>query len=906
MRTIEDVEYRLSKTIDALRKNDMQSEKDANSPPTDEQLSELVHQVQYLSSLIQNMPAENRTLRRLFFQSIFRRENDVVDAAEKTFTWIFDGDQESAVNMQPTSKQEPDEAALRRDTSRSFIRFLREDGRTFLVNGKAGCGKSTFMKYIAHHVETKTNLSHWAEGAKLVIVRLFFWQSDDPFQASVEGFWRSVLFQLLSQCPELILGVFSQEQPLGAEAATDAVEFRASELEAAFAKLIQLSDPGKYRFVFFIDGLDEHEGDNDTHARLANLLVSRAALANVKIVCSSRPHTVFLDIFRTGTIVNFHELTRSDIASFAKFRFEASLTSDQVLAAQRNCVALVDDITTRAQGVFLWAGIVVRALINQALDHDGEEKSLRQRLDECPDDLDALFQQMLSRVDSTSHVRMRSNVALYLAVHNPFESPLNMLIYSWLDGLGWCQDVETLQDANTGDIVQNQYLEADVASCRKRVEVLLHQVTRGLLEVVPTGDPIPFFQYRVDMFHRSSRDFLRNQWGSGARNKPFPDASEEVEIYCRLRSLEVKAVAMQSDSLQVGAINHEGDSLLGNLRMLFDFTFLWLAACSAKGNHASTFSLRDLESALDAAENTFGPFLLGLLLINEEISWRYHSRYALQKCSFLHLAAYFGQKDFVRCNTDPRFSSTTPRSSNLNLLLSSSLAADVQTTKYLLAKTNRPNEVISISSHRPGTDSLVEDLVSGQGGNDTQASAAQATWQNVQDIGHKKVSRQATSGEHLTLTTVWMVFLRDLATNVRTYLWKRAVSSSYPYHLDRDWLERLAHIVEAHLGAGADPSVYFVLQIGKVSHRVDLYQMLDIFQPENLASIADILSKRRRPWKRLVVDVLTGLLWQSQATPVVKYKSATTIDLRNHEWRVLGVLSDNVDELMGSFMVRVF
>lgn len=900
------MEYQLSKTLGALRKNELRGEKDANSPPTDQQLSELVHQVQHLSSLIQNMPAENRTLRRLFFQSIFRRENGVADAAGETFAWIFDGNQEPAVNLQPTSKQEPDEAVLRQDTSRSFIRFLREDGCTFFVTGKAGCGKSTFMKYIAHHVKTETNLRPWAEGAKLVVVRLFFWQSDDPFQASVEGFWRSVLFQLLSQCPELIPGVFPPEQPPGAEAVTDAVEFRASELEAAFAKLIRLSDPGKYRFVFFIDGLDEHEGDNDTHARLASLLVSRAALANVKIVCSSRPHTVFLDVFRSGTIVNFHELTRSDIASFAKSRFQTSLTSDQVLTAQHNCVALVHDITTRAQGVFLWAGIVVRALINQALDHDGEEKSLRQRLDECPDDLDTLFQQMLSGVDSASHIRKRSNVALYLAVHNPFESPLNMLLYSWLDGLDWCQDVETLQDANLKDIAQNQYSEADVAPCRRRVEVLLRQITQGLLEVVPTGDPTPFFKYRVDMYHRSARDFLKDQWRHGARNKPFPSASEEVEVYCRLRSLEVKAIAMQSDPLQVGANKHEDDSLLGNLRMLFDYTFFWLAECSGKGNHASMSSLREFESALDAAENKFRPFVLGLMLINGEVSWRYHSQNALQKCSFLHLAAYFGQENFVRCNGGRKISSATLRSSSLNLLLNSSLASDVQTTEYLLAGKNRPDEMISISDHQPGTDSLVEDLISGQGGNDNPASATQATWQNVQDIGHKKVGQQAPSGEHLTLTTVWMVFLRDLATNVRTYLWKRAVSSSYPYHLDRDWLERLARIVEAHLGAGADPCVYFVLQMGKVAHRVDLYQMLGIFQPENLASIADMLSRRRPSWKVLVADVLAGLLWQLPATPVVEYKSATTTDLRNHEWRVLGVRSDSGGELMGSFKVRVF
>lgn len=897
---IEDLEYQMAKTLESFRKSEQQREKDANDPLTDEQLSELVHQVQHLSSLIQNMPAENRILRRLFFPSIFRRENDVADAVEKTFTWIFSGDQESGLNVKATSKQESNEAALRRDMSQSFIRFLRQDEPTFFVTGKAGCGKSTFMKYIAHHMDTEANLKPWAEGARLVIVRLFFWQSDDPFQASIEGFWRSMLFQLLSQCPELILGVFPEQQPPGAEAVADAVEFRASELEAAFAKLLQLSDAEKYRFVFFIDGLDEHEGDNVTHARLANLLASRAPLANVKIVCSFRPYTVFLDVFReTGTIVEFHKLTRSDIASFAKSRFESSLASAKMLPAQRNCVALVDDITTRAEGVFLWAGIAVRALINQALDHDGEEKALRQRLEACPDDLDALFQQMLNRVDSVSHIRRRSNVVLYLAVHNPFESPLNMLVYSWLDGLDWCQSVETLQAANPKDIVQDQYLETDIASCRERVEVVLHQVTRGLLEVVPTGDPIPFFKYRVDLYHRSARDFLKNQWRLGVQTNPFSGASEEAEVYCRLRSLEVKAIAMQSFPVQ--PIAHEEDSLTGNLRYLFEYTFLWLARCSERGNHAPTPSLRDFESALHAAENRFPPFLLGLMLITEEISWRYHSRNALHKCSFLHLAAYYGQGNFVRSQCGPRVSSTTPRSSDLNLLLSSSAGADVQTTNYLLTNKYLPDDVIIISDHHPGNtgSSFPGDLVSGHGQNNTGASALQVTWKSVRN----KAGRQVATGE--AFTTVWMVFLRDFANNVRTYLWKRAASSSYPYHLDRDWLERLARVVEAHLGAGADPSVFFVLLLGNpgVPHRVDLYQMLDVFKPENLASIAELLSRTKKWWEGLIV---TGLLRWFQPTSPVGYETTTTDVLRNHEWRVLGVRSENGGELMGSFKVRVF
>lgn len=138
-------------------------------------LSDLVHQVQRLNSLITTMPTENRVLRRLFFPSIFRRENDVLDPTSDTFKWILDsiepqvpslalgedrgGDvvvsaKLEAVALEPESLElDSEELRRRRDTSRTLVEFLRGEGATYLICGKAGCGKSTFMKYIAHRPE---------------------------------------------------------------------------------------------------------------------------------------------------------------------------------------------------------------------------------------------------------------------------------------------------------------------------------------------------------------------------------------------------------------------------------------------------------------------------------------------------------------------------------------------------------------------------------------------------------------------------------------------------------------------------------------------------------------------------------------------------------------------------------
>lgn len=80
--------------------------------------------------------------------------------------------------------------------------------------------------------------------------------------------------------------------------------------------------------------------------------------------------------------------------------------------------------------------------------------------------------------------------------------------------------------------------------------------------------------------------------------------------------------------------------------------------------------------------------------------------------------------------------------------------------------------------------------------------------------------------------------------------------------------------------------------------RVDMYQMLDIFKPDNLSSLGELLA--RRPWK----SYLTRGFWKSPSTDM--YQKVTTSTLVNDDWGVLGVRSENGEALMGSFKVRVF
>lgn len=874
----------------------------ANDPTLSHALNDLVRQVQHLNSLVQTMPSQNQILRRLFYRSIFRREDEVITAEGDTFRWIFSTTSDQAgiparLSSQPDAitcnePLEESEGTLRTKTSRLFLDFLQYSRRTLFIQGKAGCGKSTFMKYVAHHELTDTILKVWARTKKLVTIKVFFWQSDDPLQESIEGFLRSILFQVLSQCPELIDGIF----PYGLTGKFDAVEYRLSELEDAFARLLNLGIEDEYCFFCFIDGLDEHQGDNLSHENLVNQLVSWGSLDNVKIMCSARPYTVFLEAFRdAGDVIEFHKLTRSDITNFAETKFKLSLAKPKLQEAQRNCLSIVQDITENAQGIFLWAAMVVRTLINQVLDQDGSEKALRQRLQECimRDSLDSLFELILQRVDRAPYVQMRSNMVLYLAANNPFESPLNALIFSWLEELEWFQgsfNADTVPDGGEQD-----YSGETVAPRIQRVTSLLHQLTQGLLEVVNTNDPAPYFRHRVDFYHRSVRDYLREHWKSGARKSPFSSPEEEVQAYCRLRSLEAvcrtRRRFIQAD--QLSGLGEDADaSVINNLRSLFEYTFVWLGSCYQNSILPPNGCLQAFEKALLQSENSFPPFLLGRLLINEEVSWRYHSRNALEKTSFPHWAAYWAQGEFIRAELsagDWNGSSSSSSPSELNLLLSSSAAADVGTVRFLLSKGHRSDEPMKIFDLQLGPDQCWQNHKAER----DDWSSTPPTWESI----HHYMGIQSNGLD--TITTVWMVFLRDFVSNVKLYCWKRKVASSWPLHLDRDWLERLSKIIEAYLEAGANPYVYFLLfhKSPRNMYKATLYQLLDVFKPENLSSFDNLLKK---PWWK---DILSGSGLLSKPTA---YQIVTMDLLLGGDWKVLGVGLDNGEELLGSFKVRVF
>ncbi|KAK7757552.1 hypothetical protein SLS62_000567 [Diatrype stigma] len=329
-----------------------------------------------IKTFMGKMPCENRLLHRLCFRSIRYREGAIRDPVADTYRWML------KPPPSPTFGKFEDhhtyrEVLHRQPSVARFQSFLTGDtessgSQTFFISGRPGCGKSTLMKFLGHSKLGTNMLETWAGNRKLAVVCMYFWSSDDPLQKSINGFYRAILYHTLKQCPELIDVVFPDSS--GEVLFPDDAEFQTAELEAAFSRLAELKHSETHRFCYFIDGLDEYDGDTLEHRNLAQKLVDWANSKAVKIICSARPHTVFLDVFKPmGTTIQLHTLTRSDIKNFAESQFEASLSAPKLAESKETCFSITEDIVDRADGVFLWASLVVRTLINSALEYESSE-----------------------------------------------------------------------------------------------------------------------------------------------------------------------------------------------------------------------------------------------------------------------------------------------------------------------------------------------------------------------------------------------------------------------------------------------------------------------------------------------------------------------------------------------------
>ena len=265
-----------------------------------------------------------------------------------------------------------------------------------------------------------------------------------------------------------------------------------TDLLEVFDNLLQ-HDKIPAKFCFFIDGLDEYDGD---HVELINVLNRWPVSINLKLCVSSRPWYIFKDAFgqQIGRHMTLENYTQHDIQRYIRETFDESKRFKELCDRDPRHGSLIKMIDEKAQGVFLWVFLVVRKLLKGFTNAD-TISVLQRWLETLPPKLEDYFHHMFGQIEEI----YREETAQTFTIALEAREPLPLMIYSHL--------YENFSFFSQDAIVKH-LKRREIEFREDEIKRRLDGRCRGLLKVNKPADAAVKSKYVLGYLHRTTRDFF--------------------------------------------------------------------------------------------------------------------------------------------------------------------------------------------------------------------------------------------------------------------------------------------------------------------------------------------------------------------------------------------------------------
>jgi hypothetical protein len=592
--------------------------------------------------------ARQKILDSLYFSQMRDRQNQIHQAHEETFQWV----------LQPMPQENQ-----RWDDFMQWLGAIEEKRNVYWIYGKPGSGKSTLMRFLDEKINSSAAMLPWAQNGKLLRAHYFFWNPGSDLQKSLTGLLRSVLVQLLRQMPSLIPVIVGQQRWNAAETSGDhSYDWTNSELQSALHEyILRIHDSAKV--FLLIDGLDELEGSDEKREELVTILNKLVSLGNVKICLSSRPWNIFWDAFGRYPQLRLEDLTHTDIKDYVQAQLESHARFRYLLEHDRiTAENIVEGVTSKASGVFLWVRLVVRELLNGLRDGDGVS-TLSEKLEQIPADLNEYFARFL---DSISHqYRREASAMLQIALHRQTDfvtvHPLRLIDLSFMEE-------KEPNFALTGQYSFRDLDLADLEATRFRLDSSVRRVNSrcmGLLEcqfdsasyspystlhdstdedridqafepiIYPETfaalDRLNMFGLTVKFLHRSCRDFLLTPSTQSLLHEYTRGPYDVASFLCNARLTQLVALSKAGEN---------GDFAVG----IASYVLSALSSLSCRQYPSIATAMMILEPAIKVLASTY-------LQSSSDITWYIGpilASWQEEKSTCLTLAIDFELRQYVR------------------------------------------------------------------------------------------------------------------------------------------------------------------------------------------------------------------------------------------------------------------
>ncbi|KIW69219.1 hypothetical protein, variant [Phialophora macrospora] len=246
------------------------------------------------------------------------------------------------------------------------------------IKGNPGTGKSTIMKFAL--AATKRTMP------EAIFINFFFNARGDELEKTVLGMYRSLLFRLLDELQDL-QDVFALLPPKLSESKTSYV-WEVGALQSLFGHAVQ--GLGRRSLVCFIDALDECEEDEiRTMITFFEHLGDLGATSELRLrICLSSRHYPQITISHgISLVLEDQEEHYDDITKYVNGKLKGGRS--KILDQMKG------EICERSSGIFLWVVLVVQ-ILKKEFDK-GQINAVKKRLNEIPDGLDQLFDNIITR-----------------------------------------------------------------------------------------------------------------------------------------------------------------------------------------------------------------------------------------------------------------------------------------------------------------------------------------------------------------------------------------------------------------------------------------------------------------------------------------------------------------------------
>ncbi|KAL8365148.1 hypothetical protein RB595_004117 [Gaeumannomyces hyphopodioides] len=397
------------------------------------------------------------------------------------------------------------------------------------IKGKPGSGKSTLLK----HVLDKGAVS--SIGESTLVLSFFFHDRSHELERTPLGLYKSLLHQLLSQMPDALpdlIDTFEKNRKKFGQPG-EKWQWHQQQLQRFFE--LSLPNVLKTRSVWlFVDALDECGEQNaiDLVKWFESLLRGLPSLGLQFRVCFTCRHYPILAPDGAFGIC-LEDENRNDISAYVK---------DQLSAPHVRLSSIPALITARAEGIFMWARLVVKQVLD--LDRKGKGlEAIEAAIQSTPPALDELYSKLIKGMGPDS-----LNLIQWICFSM---RPLTT------DELQWAMAVDPDGTYKSLDECprSNNFITNDGMDTR------IKALSRGLAEIVPSSNG-----QVIQFIHRSVKDFLEKSLSALDSSATSTDTAIGM-VHHRLSKICIRYLAME----EIGrSTDHE----------LRDFAFLHYATTS--------------------------------------------------------------------------------------------------------------------------------------------------------------------------------------------------------------------------------------------------------------------------------------------------------------------------------------